>query len=84
MEHYSTIRFMGWQNTNNNNEIEWADRPTAQNATLYSGVPFEYIISLSNILGSNPWFCIPHQASNDYISKLFSLIKSSLRYDLKV
>ena len=47
IEHYSVLRFMGWQNVNGNFDVNWANRTTPANATL-SSAPLEYMIALAN------------------------------------
>lgn len=85
MSHYSAIRFMPWQNTNSDLTVEWSHRAAPGNATIgTAGVPLEYMIQLSNTLGADPWFCIPHRASNGYIANFTATVKKLLRPDLKV
>jgi hypothetical protein len=63
MEHYSVLRFMNWQATNNNNETNWVDRVLQSDDTQASrGVALEYMILLANTLGANPYFSIPHKS----------------------
>jgi hypothetical protein len=83
IKHYSSIRFMDWQGINNNAHQEWSERTTPNNAT-YTTMPIEYMIQLTNILGVNPWFCLPHKASDDYVSNFMLMVKRSLRPDVKV
>ena len=47
IEHYSVIRFMGWQNINGNMDVSWANRTTPAHATRNSA-PLEYMIALAN------------------------------------
>jgi hypothetical protein len=42
------------------------DRPT--------GMAYEHMISLANATGKDPWICIPHLATDDYVTKLAQLI----------
>jgi hypothetical protein len=87
LEHYSTIRFMTWQNINSNTEIYWANRTTTDHVSQAAsgrGVALEHMIQLSNTLGSNPWFCMPHQANDDYIRNFAIMVRDTLRPDVKV
>jgi hypothetical protein len=84
LQRYSTIRFMTWQNINSNNEVFWSNRTTPSSDSFSNGVALEYMIQLSNTLGSNPWFCIPHMANDEYVRNFALLVKSQLRNDLKV
>jgi hypothetical protein len=83
LEHYSALRFMGWGNINANTEVEWSNRTLPTNATL-TNIPVEYMVALANQLGANPWFNIPHMASDSYVKNFISLVHKNLRPDLKV
>lgn len=82
---YGTLRFMEWGATNVQTNEEWVDRTQVSFRTFsMNGVPFEYMIKLCNIMGKNMWVNVPHLASDDFIQKLATLIKTTLRPDLKV
>lgn len=77
------FRFMEWGLANNNTQVDWADRPTLDTATWASvGVPWELQIDLCNKTGAQPWFCVPHLATDDYITQLAALVKSRLNPDI--
>jgi hypothetical protein len=42
------------------------------------GVPIEVMIDLANTLKVDPWFCIPHQASDDYVRQFATLLHQRL------
>jgi hypothetical protein len=42
------------------------------------GVPVERMVELANTLGADPWFCVPHQASDDYVRQFASLLHARL------
>ena len=48
------------------------------------GVAHEIIIKLSNILKINPWICIPHRATDEYILNCAKLYRDNLDPDLSV
>ena len=48
------------------------------------GANIEYAVQLSNMMGANPWFNQPHAADDDFITKFATLVKNTLRPDLKV
>ena len=67
MKKYSLFRFMPWSNTETVGIIDWSNRTTN---TYYSfnqmtGVSIEMQVNLCNTLGIDPWFNIPHEASNE-------------------
>lgn len=85
IDDFSTLRFMDWMRTNGSSQGSWSNRPTVNDATYASGkgVPIETMIDLANRLGKNPWFNIPHQASDEYITNFAKLVKQKLNPNLK-
>jgi hypothetical protein len=96
---YQTLRFMDWQNTNGVKYGQWADRTKigvnmrsfAGSAEVNGvsggggfGVSIEYIILLSNTLGTNAWFNMPHLATDEYVRNFAIMVNSTLRPDVKV
>ncbi len=77
---FSVLRFMEWGNTNGSSVVEWADRSPPSSAFFPSsgGVPIEVMIDLANTLHVDPWFCIPHMASDDYIRQFAALLHTRL------
>jgi hypothetical protein len=82
----STLRFMDWQQTNNSKQQKWASRPKVDDATWTTagGIPIEICCDLANELSADAWFCIPHQADDDYVRQFATLVKSRLKPHLKV
>ncbi len=85
-ERFSTLRFMDFQRTNNSKQTQWSDRatPASQTQGADAGVALEYMIRLSNALGANPWFCMPHLASDDYVRSFAEMVKAGLDPDLRI
>ncbi len=77
---FSMLRFMDWGATNGSSVVEWADRakPDAAAFTGSNGVPIEAMIDLANTLHVDPWFCIPHKASDDYVRQFAKLVHDRL------
>ena len=44
----------------------------------------EYLIQLTNTLTADPWFCMPHLATDDYIRRFAEMVKAQLKPGLKV
>lgn len=81
---FSTFRFMDWMATNGSDIKEWADRPRMTDANWSpKGVPLAMMIDLCNRTGINPWFCMPHEATDDYVRQFATEVKKELRPDLK-
>jgi len=77
---FSLLRFMDWGATNVSPIVEWADRSHVADVTYATpaGVPLEVMIDLANTLHVDPWFCIPHQASDDYVRRFATLVHDRL------
>lgn len=82
---FKTLRFMDWMRTNHSPQKEWENRPVTESVT-YSrkGVPLEVMIALSNQQKSEPWFNMPHQATDEYIRNFAQKVKAELNPDLNI
>ncbi|NJM89479.1 MAG: cadherin-like domain-containing protein, partial [Hydrococcus sp. RU_2_2] len=82
---FTTLRYMEWMKTNNSSQMEWSDRPTI-NEVNYSrkGVPIKVLVDLANQTGSAPWFCMPHMATDDYVTKFAEYVKQNLNPNIKI
>jgi hypothetical protein len=83
---FKVLRFMDWQSTNNSPLVEWADRPTpdSHSQATPKGVCLEHMIELANVQGADPWFCMPHLASDDFVRQFAAMVKKQLKPSLKV
>lgn len=78
------IRFMDFMATNNSAIRTWTDRPRVEDATYAGrGVPLELLLDLSNRLHADPWFCIPHMASDDFVRNFAGMVHEKLAPSLK-
>ncbi len=77
---FASLRFMDWQRTNDSINIHWEDRitPEFRSQGTNRGVAIEYAIELSNTLDKDPWFCMPHAATDDYIRQFAILVRDTL------
>jgi len=48
-----------------------------------TGVPVETMVALANQIGADPWFTIPHQASDDYVRQFAEYVRDNLDPGLK-
>jgi len=85
-EKFKAIRFMDFQRTNNSRQTSFSDRPTTTMQTQGTsvGVALEYMLQLANTLGADPWFCMPHLATDDYIREFAKMVRQQLKTNLKV
>jgi hypothetical protein len=75
----SCFRFMDWMETNNSPVRTWSDRPTLAHATFSRrGVALEWMIQLCNTANIDPWFCMPHQADDEFIRNFAKLVAEQL------
>lgn len=80
IDDFGVLRFMDWGLTNNSPVVNWADRTTPNHAfqSREQGVAPELMIQLANYTKCDPWICIPHRASDDYVTQLATLVRNTL------
>jgi hypothetical protein len=77
----AVLRFMDPLRTNGQFQlVNWEDRITEDYYTNAGskGMCYEDMIALCNAARCNLWVCVPHLASDEFVSELFSLIGSTL------
>ncbi len=86
MQPYGVIRFMDFLRTNNSPVRDWSERtkPTHYTQDAPHGVAYEVIIDLCNETGAEPWICVPHEATDDYVRNLATLFRDRLSPGLRV
>lgn len=79
------LRYMDWMRTNNSLQSEWADRPKRDDFSwgTNAGVPLDIMVELANQTGTDPWFTLPHLASDEYIHEFATYLRDNLDPDLK-
>jgi hypothetical protein len=84
---YRTLRFMDWMRTNGggfggapNAQVDFADRALPSHATFAreAGVPLEVMIELANVADAEPWFTLPHQVSDAYVTAFAQMVLARL------
>lgn len=76
---FKTLRFMDWMETNDSTQKEWSDRPKPGDYSwALDGAPVEIMVALANKLKANPWFNIPHQATDEFITNFAKIVKEKL------
>jgi hypothetical protein len=63
---------MDWASTNNSPLRSWSQRALRSHQfwSTDRGVPIEAMLSLANLLGADPWLCIPHLADDAFVTAL--------------
>ncbi|MFV2051369.1 G8 domain-containing protein [Aliiroseovarius sp. YM-037] len=73
------LRFMDWMQTNNSGVVKWNERPLPSDYTYtLRGAPVEVMVALANELRADPWFTLPHLASEDYVRNFAGYVKANL------
>jgi hypothetical protein len=80
----TTLRFMGWMNTNNSAQATWDQYPTEHSARQSDGVAPQIMTRLANRFGADPWFTMPHQADDNWVRQFANAVRDSLSPDRKV
>ncbi|MCB1554856.1 MAG: hypothetical protein KDJ14_13695 [Xanthomonadales bacterium] len=90
---YRAVRFMDWMNTNGggfigppNDQENFGDRALVSDAhwSRFAGVPLEVMVGLANEAQLEPWFTLPHRATDDYITQFATIVRNQLDPDLVV
>ena len=76
----AAIRFAGWLRPESETGRSWASRTLPQAFTQAGpqGAAAEYAIALANATGTNPWFTLPVDASDDYVLHFAALVAREL------
>jgi hypothetical protein len=85
---FRVLRLMDFLHTNGNTQTNWTDRslpgsasqqvrPTgpSSSSTATVGVAWEYVVLLANQAGKDIWINLPHQATDDYVTRLAQLLR---------
>lgn len=97
IDDFSTLRFMDWGHTNGWGQpdpytwqiptlVDWDERAKVDYFTYSTnkGVPYELMIELMNLTNKHGWICVPHLASDDYISEMANFFRDQLQTDLQL
>lgn len=80
---FEAFRYMDWGMTNNSEVTSWNERAKVNDQTQgKNGIAVEYQIAHANITQTHPWFCIPHQANDDYVRRFATLVRDTLKPNL--
>jgi hypothetical protein len=93
---FKVLRFVKWMPSVESNSdvqsafptptITWATRnkPGDGDYIKNDGVPVEVMVDLANQAGANPWFNIPWNADDDYITRFATYVRDNLAPDKQV
>lgn len=82
---YRVLRFMDWMATNGSPLRDWSERAEPDDArwSLEAGVPVETMVDLCNRLQADPWFTMPHQASDEFVRQFATVVRDRLAPGLR-
>ncbi len=77
---FGTLRYMNWQRINETWISNWWERTPPRYATMATdrGVAYEYINSLSEATDTDPWVCIPHLATDDFVISMARMLRREM------
>ena len=83
---FRILRFMDWLQTNSAPKRSWADRTRLESQTQAGpgGIAPELLVELANELEADPWICLPHQATDDWIDGFAAVVAEQLAPDRRV
>ena len=83
LEPFGILRFMNWQRINETWISNWWERghPRAFTQATDRGVAFEYIAKLCSQNDSDPWICIPHLATDEFVVEMAKFLGKGLDPD---
>tara|TARA_R110002110_G_scaffold103598_19_gene261896 strand:+ start:6184 stop:8760 length:2577 start_codon:yes stop_codon:yes gene_type:complete len=78
------LRFMDWMATNNSTISAAADRPGVSDFSwAVKGVPVEVMVALANELRADPWFTLPHLATDEFARLYADTVRDTLAPGLR-
>ena len=85
ISNFDTLNYLSWAGINSSNESEWSDRVTP-NSSIFSKemVSIEKMVELANETQTNPWFHIPHQATDEYVTNFAEYVAENLDPELEI
>ena len=80
LQPFGVIRFMDWQQTNGSNVVEFDDISNGKTFSLdnNNGVALKYMVELCNQLDADAWFCMPHKASDAFVTQFATVVRDGL------
>lgn len=91
VQDFRVFRFMDWMQTNWSKIVDWADY-TTESAPTYANegndtglgnrAPMSMIVAMANKIQADPWVCIPHQASDAFVTTFAEYMRDNLDSNL--
>jgi hypothetical protein len=93
---FTTLRFMGMQETNTSDIATWSQRRDANDIRqgsgaegtpsepVANGISLEYMVALANELDADPWFNMPYLADDTFVRNFATYVRTHLEPGRKV
>ena len=82
---FDSLRYLDWMDTNNSTESEWSNRITPDSSIFAQDrVAIEEMVELANETQTDPWFNIPHLATDEYVTNFAEYVRENLDPELEV
>lgn len=90
LDPFTTLRFMGMQETNTSDIVTWDQRRDANDIRqgsgsggtpsdpIVNGMSLEYMVELANELDADPWFNMPYQADDTFVRNFATYVSQNL------
>lgn len=77
---FQVVRFLDWQQVNDNPAADWARRtlPASASQVGPEGASVEDMVDLANAVGADPWFVMPYNADAAYVTGFARLVHGRL------
>ncbi len=88
---FKVLRSMEFMHVNNSPVTDWQNTgdsfstvtaPSEADFTWASGTPVEVLVKLANYTHTDPWFCMPYQATESYITNFAQYVHDNLSPNL--
>ncbi len=89
MQIFGTLEF-GPETAFPDHTIDWSDRRLltdarqVQSDSMTVGVALEYMVALANELDKDLWVCVPHAATDNYITNMATYLRDNLEPELRL
>ena len=79
------LRFMDMCRTNGSSVQQWSDRPRVADCryTSTKGIPYELAVSMANATRKDAWICVPHLATDAFVTSLADMVRDNLEAGLR-
>lgn len=77
---FGILRYMNWQRINETTVSNWWERTRTRSSTMATdaGVAFEHIVQLARETDTEPWVCIPHLATDEFVISMARLFRRGM------